>query len=127
MNANDIATKLNSYAGDNIWQDVIYGLDTDDAAIEAADPGAASNVVILTDGSEIRHDGNEWFVAREGRVITWQHDGERDRATLSIDGEDVDAALIPAAEDIDPYNVAEDALLAANGLTREQVTVASVL
>lgn len=55
-----IIDQLNNYDGDNIWQDVIYHLPTDDDAIEAADPSGASNVVILTDGSEYRNNGTEW-------------------------------------------------------------------
>jgi len=58
MNANTttLVDQLNSYEGDNIWQDVICDYDLDEAAIEAADPGAASNVVVLSDGTTIRHD-----------------------------------------------------------------------
>lgn len=66
--AQEIADQLNAYereGGDNIWQDVIYGLDIDEDAIEAADPNSASDVVILRDGSVIRRDAqrDEWYVA----------------------------------------------------------------
>jgi len=57
MNATaTLVDQLNSYQGENIWQDVILGHDLDEAAIEAADPGAASNVIVLSDGTTIRHD-----------------------------------------------------------------------
>lgn len=63
--AQEIADQLNAYRGDNIWQDVICGLDIDQDAIEAADPNGASNVVVLRNGSVIRWDAqrDEWYVA----------------------------------------------------------------
>lgn len=63
--AQEIADRLNAYEGDNIWQDVICGLDIDQDAIEAADPNGASNVVILRDCTVIRWDAqcDEWYVA----------------------------------------------------------------
>lgn len=44
---------------------MIYGLDIDQDAIEAADPNGASDVVILRDGTVIRWDAqcDEWYVA----------------------------------------------------------------
>lgn len=63
--AQEIADQLNAYEGDNIWQDVISGLDIDQDAIEAADPNGASNVVVLRDRTVIRWDAHcdEWYVA----------------------------------------------------------------
>lgn len=49
-----IVNRLNTYDGDNIWQDIIWKLDSyDPDATEAADPNCASDVVILKDGSVI--------------------------------------------------------------------------
>lgn len=63
MTAQSIADQLNNYDGDNLWQDVILHLDAYDAeATEAADPNAASDIVILKNGSRLEHDGNAWFV-----------------------------------------------------------------
>lgn len=57
-------TALNTYTGDNIWEDVVYTLDLDGDATELADPSCHSDVIILTDGTEIRHDAQrgEWVV-----------------------------------------------------------------
>lgn len=52
-----ILEKLNTYTGDNIWEDVIRGLpEYDDAATDAADPNYDSDIVVLTDGTEINYD-----------------------------------------------------------------------
>lgn len=63
--AQEIADQLNAYEGDNIWQDVICGLDIDRDAIEAADRNGDSNVVVLRNGTVIRWDArcDEWYVA----------------------------------------------------------------
>ncbi|MDF3284984.1 hypothetical protein [Gordonia sp. N1V] len=72
----EIADQLNAYQTshsadgsdgpvDNIWQDLIYGLDAyDPEATEAADPDSRSDVVVLTDGSTIRWDqqAGQWYV-----------------------------------------------------------------
>lgn len=50
---------LNTYAGDNIWQDIILRLDDyDAAATDAIDIGRSDR--FLAGGVEYRHDGNEW-------------------------------------------------------------------
>ena len=62
MNTEQILEALNSYRGDNIWQDVIYSLNTDEDAISAADPTFRSDVVVLTSGAAFHFDGarGEW-------------------------------------------------------------------
>jgi len=49
----EVIDRLNEYAGDNIWEDIIYALPIDDAAIHAADPTGMSDIIILTDGTRI--------------------------------------------------------------------------
>lgn len=59
-----ILDRLNSYTGDNIWQDIIQHLDIDEAATEAMDPGAAgSDRFVLTAGQTIRWDPqtDSWY------------------------------------------------------------------
>lgn len=56
MTATATITQLNSYTGDNIWQDIVEHIDYDRAATEAADPADASDVIVLTDGTVIRYD-----------------------------------------------------------------------
>jgi len=56
--------KLNAYEGDNIWQDVIYGLDFDRDATEAADPNYHNDVVVLDSGETVRLSlTGEWCVS----------------------------------------------------------------
>lgn len=52
----EILDQLNGYTGDNIWEDVIQGLDLDGPAIAAADPSYASDVVVLKDGTRIEYE-----------------------------------------------------------------------
>ena len=67
-----ILDQLNTYEFDhtpeteNIWQDVISGLDVDDEATAAADPSGASDRFVLTDGREFRWErsyerGRRWL------------------------------------------------------------------
>ena len=67
-----ILDQLNTYEFDhtpeteNIWQDVIQGLDVDDEATAAADPSGASDRFVLTDGREFRWErsyerGRRWL------------------------------------------------------------------
>lgn len=44
--ADDVMAKLNDYDGDNIWEDVIYGLDYDEAATDAVAGSGGEDVVI---------------------------------------------------------------------------------
>ncbi len=62
-NDTTLAATLNAYSGDNIWEDAIYSLDFDEAAIEQADPNGQSDVVILTDGTRADHVNGEWVNA----------------------------------------------------------------
>ena len=62
LTAQQIANQLNAYEGDNIVQDVVYGIDSyDPEATEAADPHGKMNVYIFAD-AELRHHGTEWYV-----------------------------------------------------------------
>lgn len=63
----EMLQELNGYRGDNIWQDVVEGLPLDRAATESADPTGASNIVILRDGTVLRHDARmrEWTSSPE--------------------------------------------------------------
>lgn len=64
MNTTDaILDRLNSYRGDDVWNDVIRGTDLDEAATDAADPTGASDVFVLTDGRTFR------WVAQDGEWI----------------------------------------------------------
>ena len=64
MDTTDILDRLNGYDGDNIWQDVILsGLDVDEDATNAADPGYRSDVIVLTDGRTFRLERREWVRA----------------------------------------------------------------
>jgi hypothetical protein len=49
----EIVDALNEYEGDNIWEDIIYHLPIDDAAIRVADPTYMSDTIILRDGTRI--------------------------------------------------------------------------
>lgn len=51
---------LNDYAGDNIWEDVIYRLAYDEAATNAVEHGDGRDVVIA--GVHYRHEGGRWTV-----------------------------------------------------------------
>ena len=51
MNSSTILVRLNTYKGENIWQDVIYQLDDlDHELTEALDPNYQSDRFALTDG-----------------------------------------------------------------------------
>lgn len=51
MNSSAILVRLNTYKGENIWQDVIYQLDDlDHEPTEALDPNYQSDRFALTDG-----------------------------------------------------------------------------
>ncbi len=51
MNSSAILVRLNTYKGENIWQDVIYQLDDlDHELTEALDPNYQSDRFALTDG-----------------------------------------------------------------------------
>ena len=61
--AQQIADQLNAYEGDNICQDLVYGIDSyDPEATEAADPSGKMNVYVFA-GTEVRWGGSEWYVA----------------------------------------------------------------
>ena len=52
-----IIDQLNAYTGEDIWGDVILGLDAyDEAATAKLDPSSASDRVALADGAVIRWD-----------------------------------------------------------------------
>ena len=54
-----LVSELHAYdqeGGENFWQDVVELYDIDRKSIEAADPNADSNLVILMDGGRIRYD-----------------------------------------------------------------------
>lgn len=54
-----LASELNAYeqeGGENFWQDVVELYETDWRSIEAVDPNADSNLVILLDGGRVRYD-----------------------------------------------------------------------
>lgn len=63
----DVLNRVNSYTGDNIWQDVIWKLDeldqvaTEDAALTDTD----STLFVLTGGQLIRYDqaAGQWYAA----------------------------------------------------------------
>lgn len=61
----ELINKLNGYAGDNIWQDIILDLvDLDHAATEALDPSGASDRFALVDGTVVAFDAatRQWHV-----------------------------------------------------------------
>ncbi len=63
LTAQQIADQLNAYEGDNIFQDLVYGIDSyDPEATEAADPSGKMNVYVFA-GTEVRWGGSEWYVA----------------------------------------------------------------
>ena len=59
---NNLLEKLNSYNGDNLWEDVIHQLDNPHGKIvnweatEAEDPGDRSDVIILANGERIDYN-----------------------------------------------------------------------
>ena len=56
-----ILTKLNTYTGDDLFNDAVYGLDEyDPDATEAADPNYRNNVFVLTDGRTFQHNAGQW-------------------------------------------------------------------
>ena len=56
-----ILTKLNTYTGDDLLNDVIYGLDEyDPDATEAADPNYRNNVFVLADGRTFQRNAGQW-------------------------------------------------------------------
>jgi hypothetical protein len=62
MTGIQITSQLNAYDGDNIWQDVILGLDDyDESATDAIDTGQHDRFA-LDDGTVIRYDAqqSEW-------------------------------------------------------------------
>lgn len=65
LTAQQIADMLNAYTGDNIFQDVVYGIDSyDPEATEAADPSGMMDVYVFA-GVAICWDYQraEWHVA----------------------------------------------------------------
>lgn len=58
MKKSELLKALNSYQGDNEWEDIIRpsGL-LDEKATHEADPGYMSDIIVLTDGSVIIWDG----------------------------------------------------------------------
>lgn len=56
-------------------------------------------------------------------VLTWEHDGVRDRAVLAVDGTEVDARFVDAAEEEGPYTEVEDVMFAAAGVDRADVEI----
>jgi len=67
----NIVDRLNAYRGDNIFQDVIYGLEEyDQDATEAVDPDGHSDIIVLTDGTWIQCDIQtfRWFTREAGEA-----------------------------------------------------------
>jgi hypothetical protein len=61
MTATEILAQLNSYDGDNLWEDVVRALPNyDDAATEAADPDCHSDIIVLTDGTALYYEQGRW-------------------------------------------------------------------
>lgn len=68
MDISTVLDQLNAYAGDNIWEDVIYGLDYDEAATDRAyaDAGrnpACSDMVVIGGVSYRYHQDAAWALA----------------------------------------------------------------
>lgn len=63
MSTQEILDRLNTYAGENIWEDVINGLGVDKAATDEIDPSYGSDRFVLTDGTRIAFDPQrkEWY------------------------------------------------------------------
>ena len=59
--AQDVLVKLNSYRGDNLWEDVVYALDYDEAATNAVAGPDDRDVVI--GGTHYHHNGAVWVIA----------------------------------------------------------------
>lgn len=59
-----ILDQLNDYSGDNIWQDIIGGLDLDDDATDEVEHGR-SDAFVLTDGRGFTYiaQDREWVEA----------------------------------------------------------------
>lgn len=55
-----ILSQLNSYSGNNVWEDVIYGLPYDEAAT-AALGGTEEGRDVVIGGVHYRHEGGEWI------------------------------------------------------------------
>ena len=68
--AGRMAEELNAYDGDNAWQDIVVTFAAYDAdATAAADPSDQLDIIVLTDGTVVRHEasafpGTEWRVDR---------------------------------------------------------------
>ena len=54
-----VLEQLNTYDGDNIWQDVVEGLDYDRQATEDVDPNYESADIIIH-GHHIAYVGGSW-------------------------------------------------------------------
>lgn len=59
--AQDVLVKLNTYRGDNLWEDVVYALDYDEAATNAVAGPDDRDVVI--GGVHYHHNGAVWVIA----------------------------------------------------------------
>lgn len=62
-----VLDQLNDYQGDNVWEDVIYGLAYDEEATgrayELAERNPAYSDMAVIDGVTYRHTGAEWAIA----------------------------------------------------------------
>lgn len=84
----ELINKLNGYAGDNIWQDIILDLvDLDHAATEALDPSGASDRFALVDGTVVAFDAatRQWHV-EEAPTPPYLHPRNPVHLHLSPDG-----------------------------------------
>lgn len=56
-----ILDRINGYVGDNLWEDVIYGLPGFDGdATEAADRAGESDTIVFADGTVLDCRGGSW-------------------------------------------------------------------
>lgn len=62
IDAELLALTLNTYTGENFWEDVVIDWPTyDEPATFAADPSRSSDVIMLTDGWRVVWERREWL------------------------------------------------------------------
>lgn len=66
MDSDEIIIALDTYRGDNIWQDIILPLGIDEKATEGLDPHCASGVFALEDGRVFRHAPGQFGGWKQG-------------------------------------------------------------